>query len=160
GPEGLTTLFDRWRGRKVPVALTREERRHVEAVEQRAALRASLVLRGEERRRIRDIRGLVIASVNNLPIRVEDVVEGGRGYAGALPGARGVVVKHQTRLGRIGYWKADHERPPGSALTLRDVGHDEDDKVQCIVLLRKNEDTLPALKDVKKKVEELNDPAS
>jgi cobalt-zinc-cadmium resistance protein CzcA len=32
--------------------------------------------------------------------------------------------------------------------------------VQCIVLLRKNEQTLPALKDVKKKVEELNDPAS
>ena len=32
--------------------------------------------------------------------------------------------------------------------------------MQCIVLLRKNEDTLPALKDVKKKVKELNDPAS
>ena len=32
--------------------------------------------------------------------------------------------------------------------------------MQCIVLLRKNEDTLPALKDVKAKVEELNDPAS
>ena len=37
---------------------------------------------------------------------------------------------------------------------------DEDDKVQCIVLLRKGEDSLPALKDVEKKVEELNDPAS
>ena len=32
--------------------------------------------------------------------------------------------------------------------------------MQCIVLLRKNEDTLPALKDVKAKVEEINDPAS
>jgi cobalt-zinc-cadmium resistance protein CzcA len=32
--------------------------------------------------------------------------------------------------------------------------------VQCIVLMRKNEDTLPALKDVKAKVKELNDPAS
>src|SRR5262249_14043964 len=49
---------------------------------------------------------------------------------------------------------------PGSPLSLADVGHDEDDDVQCIVLLRKNEDSLPALKDVKKKVEELNDPAS
>src|SRR5262249_1453621 len=40
------------------------------------------------------------------------------------------------------------------------VGHDEPDKVQCIVLLRKNEDSLPALKDVQTKVKELNDPQS
>ena len=37
--------------------------------------------------------------------------------------------------------------------------HDEPEKVQGIVLLRKNEETLPALKDVKAKIEELNDPA-
>jgi cobalt-zinc-cadmium resistance protein CzcA len=120
---------------------------------------AASILRMEEQRRIRDIRSLVIASVNNQPVRVEDVVEGGRISPGEI-GDQGVVVSHQTRLGRIGYWNADHERPPGSPLALVDIGHDEDDKVQCIVLLRKNEDTLPALKDVKKKVEELNDPAS
>ena len=120
---------------------------------------AASLLRAEEQRRIGDIRGLVIASVNNQPVRVEDVVEGGR----VSPGRRsdkGVVVSNQTRLGRIGYWKADSERPSGSDLSLADVGHDEDDKVQCIVLLRKNEETLPALKDVKAKVEELNDPRS
>ncbi|HEV3261505.1 MAG TPA: efflux RND transporter permease subunit, partial [Gemmataceae bacterium] len=120
---------------------------------------AASILRAEEYRRIGDIRSLVIASVNNQPVRVEDVVEGGRGSPGQL-GYQGVVVRNQTRLGRIGYYKADHARPSGSPLTLADVGHDEDDKVECIVLLRKNEDTLPALKDVKKKVEELNDPAS
>ena len=32
--------------------------------------------------------------------------------------------------------------------------------MECIVLLRKNEDTLPALKDVKAKVAELNNPAT
>ncbi|HLW68120.1 MAG TPA: efflux RND transporter permease subunit, partial [Gemmataceae bacterium] len=48
----------------------------------------------------------------------------------------------------------------GSYLSLADIGHDEDDKVQCIVLLRKGEETIPALKDVKAKVQELNDPAS
>ena len=44
----------------------------------------------EEQRRIRDIRSLVIASVNNQPVRVEDVVEGGRRLAGELgrPGRR------------------------------------------------------------------------
>jgi cobalt-zinc-cadmium resistance protein CzcA len=121
---------------------------------------AASILRAEEMRRIHDIRKLVIASVNNQPIRVEDVVEGGRISSGQLPGDRGVVITHQTRLGRIGYWKADHERPPGSKLSLFDVGHDEDDKVQCIVLLRKGEETLPALKDVEAKVEQLNDPAT
>ncbi len=121
---------------------------------------AAAILRAEELRRIREIRSLVITSVNNQPIRVEDVVEGGRLLPGQLPGEQGVVVSNQTRLGRIGYWSADHERPSGSTLTLADVGHDEDDKVQCIVLLRKDEDTLPALKDVKAKVEEINDPAS
>jgi cobalt-zinc-cadmium resistance protein CzcA len=120
---------------------------------------AASVLRAEEQRRIQDIRSLVIASVNNQPVRVEDVVEGGRASPGEV-GNQGVVVSHQTRLGRVGYWKADRERPAGSAQTLAEVGHDEDDKVQCIVLMRKNEETLPALKDVKKKVEELNDPAS
>jgi heavy metal efflux system protein len=120
---------------------------------------AASLLRAEEQRRIGDIRGLVIASVNNQPVRVEDVVEGGRVSPGRHSD-KGVVVSHQTRLGRIGYWKADRERPSGSDLSLADVGHDEDDKVQCIVLLRKNEETLPALKDVKAKVEELNDPRS
>jgi cobalt-zinc-cadmium resistance protein CzcA len=120
---------------------------------------AASVLRSEEQRRIQDIRKLVIASVNNQPVRVEDVVEGGRVSPGEYSD-RGVVVSNQTRLGRIGYYKADRERQAGSALTLADVGHDEDDKVQCIVLLRKNEDTLPALKDVEAKVKEVNDPAS
>src|SRR5208282_1567124 len=39
---------------------------------------AAAILRDEEERRIHDIRSLVIASVNNQPVRVEDVVEGGR----------------------------------------------------------------------------------
>jgi cobalt-zinc-cadmium resistance protein CzcA len=140
--------------------LTKEERERVQSIDQRAAYRAASVLRMEEMRRIRDIRGLVIASVNNQPVRVEDVVEGGRMYTGSLPGDRGVTVSNLTRLGRVGCWQPDHPRSSGSRLTLADVGHDEDDKVECIVLLRKNEETLPALKDVKKKVEELNDPAS
>jgi cobalt-zinc-cadmium resistance protein CzcA len=121
---------------------------------------AAARLRREESHRVQDIRSLVVASVNNLPILVEDVVEGGRRSPGEVPGDRGVVVRHQTRLGQIGYWKADRERPSGSAESLIEAGHDEPDKVQCIVLLRKNEDTLPALKAVKKKVEELNAPES
>ena len=121
---------------------------------------AASILRAEELRRIREIRGLVIASVNNQPIRVEDVVEGGRLAPDQLPGEKGVVVSNQTRLGRIGYWRADRERSSGSPLSLADVGHDEDDRVTCIVLLRKGEETMPALKDVEAKVRQINDPAS
>jgi cobalt-zinc-cadmium resistance protein CzcA len=123
----------------------------------KAPVTAAAVLRAEERRRIRDIRSLVIASVNNQPVRVEDVVEGGRASPGEL-GERGVVVSHQTRLGRIGYWKGDRERRPGSPLSIAQVGHDDPDKVECIVLMRKNEETGPALVDVKAKVAELNNP--
>ncbi len=118
---------------------------------------ASAILRGEELRRIKDIRSLVITSVNNQPVRVEDVVEGGRASDGDL-GRQGVLVSHQTRLGRIGYWKADKDRSPHSKLTLAQIGHDEPDVVECIVLMRKNEETRPALKDVKAKVAELNGP--
>jgi cobalt-zinc-cadmium resistance protein CzcA len=161
----LVRTLQRYRGafarQRVDPPLNEEEHRQVEALEQRAALRAAAVLRSEEQRRVRDIRRLVIASINNRPIRVEDVVEGGRvSSAGQLPWDQGVLVRHQTRLGQVGHFKADQERPPGSPLSLADVGHDEPDNVQCIVLLRKGEDSLPALKDVQDKVKELNDPAS
>src|SRR5207244_10724121 len=41
------------------------------------ARQAVAYLRHEEERRIQQIREIVIASVNNVPVRVEDVVEGG-----------------------------------------------------------------------------------
>ncbi len=121
---------------------------------------AAAILRAEERRRIQEIRSLVITSVNNQPIRIEDVAEGGRLLPDQLPGEKGVVVSNLTRLGRVGYYSADLERPPRSTLTLKDVGHDETDKVQCIVLMWKDADTMPALVDIKAKVAEMNDPAS
>ena len=59
---------------------------------------AAKILRAEEHRRIADIRALVIGSVNNQPVRVEDIVDGARASQGDL-GNRGVIVGHQTRLG-------------------------------------------------------------
>ncbi len=84
---------------------------------------AAAILRAEEQKRIRDIRALVITSVNNTPVRVEDVVEGGRIRPGEIS-TQGVVVSHLTRMGRIGYWKADRDRPPRSRLSIAQVGHD------------------------------------
>src|SRR5262249_53005148 len=56
-------------------------------------------LRAEEELRIREIRQIVLASTNNVPIRVEDVVEGGPVRPGEDLPDRGIVVGHQTRLG-------------------------------------------------------------
>jgi cobalt-zinc-cadmium resistance protein CzcA len=137
----------------------REEQR------QRIATAATTKLREEENLRVREIRQLVVTSINNKDILVEDVVEGGRLPEGQLAGAQGVVVGHQTRLGRVGQSKPRERQTPTGIYRVADgsgnlLWRDEDEKVQCIVLLRKGEDSLPALKGVEEKVAELNNPAS
>jgi cobalt-zinc-cadmium resistance protein CzcA len=127
---------------------------------------AARELRREEERRLREIRSLVITSVNNQPVRVEDVVEGGRLAPGERGGERGVVVSHQTRLGTMAHYQVKEKEGYESrfesdhSLSLSQVGHDDPDQVGSIVLLRKGEATLPALKEIEAKVKELNDPAS
>jgi cobalt-zinc-cadmium resistance protein CzcA len=124
-----------------------------------AALRATAYLREEERRRLNQIRKIVITAVNNVPIRVENVVEGGPlRYADEI-GVQGVVVGHQTRLGKVGISRRRHDNA-GRALhdlSGRPIWDDEDEKVQAIVMLRKGEDALPALHDVKEKIHEVNE---
>ncbi len=126
-------------------------------------VKAAGILRSEEERRIRDIRALVITSVNNQPVRVEDVVEGGRLAPSERAGEKGVVVGHQTRLGMLAHFKVDDGYEShflaNHSVSLSQIGHDDPDQVGCIVLLRKGEATLPALKDIEEKVKELNDPA-
>jgi Cu/Ag efflux pump CusA len=103
-------------------------------------------LRAEEERRLREIRQTVLASVNGVPIRVEDVVEGGR----QLPGEenrRGVVVGGRAH-GRVALC-----RPRGED---QRAGWLDEERVQGIVLLRPGEDREAALCDIRAKVEELN----
>ncbi len=132
-----------------------------EARRVRLAIAAAARLRAEEERRIREIRSIVITSVNSREILLEDIVEGGRLGPSDQAGQRGVVVGHQTRLGRVGLARPKTATTPTGVHRVVDadgklVWRNEDDKVQCIVLLRKGEDSLPALKRVEKKVEELN----
>lgn len=110
-------------------------------------LQAAAFLRKEDQRRVGQIRRIVIASVNNVPIRVEDVVAGGPVRDERDLGKQGVVVGFQTRLG-----KASLTKPQAD-----DVWLDEDDKIQAVVLLRKGQESLPALRDVEAKVKELNE---
>src|SRR5262245_4935387 len=111
---------------------------------------AAAFLRAEEERRTREIRQIVVTSVNNVPIRVDDLVEGGPLATSGDASQRGVVVAFQTRLGRVSFSKP----PPDS----RGDWDEEKEVVQGIVLLRKDKESLPALIDVKAKVEELNQP--
>ena len=122
---------------------------------------AAAILRAEEQRRLREIRRLVITSVNNLPIRVEDIVEGGR----LLPGETGRPGRRRqppdaAGPGRLLKRRSKAAADPESIRSAhgRRSATTSRTKVQCIVLLRKGEDSLPALKDVKAKVKELNDP--
>ncbi len=68
-------------------------------------VQAAAILRDEEERRIRDIRALVITSVNNQPVRVEDVVEGGRLRSDERAGSRESSSATRPAWGRMGHWR-------------------------------------------------------
>jgi Cu/Ag efflux pump CusA len=106
------------------------------------AREAAAHLRSEEARRIREIRNLVIASVDDHPVRVEDIVEGGRLRPGSAED-QGVVVGHSQRQGKVLFSAA---------------GDREDEEVVAgVVLLRLEEDPAEALRGVEKRIQELRD---
>ena len=170
---------------------------------------AARFLREEERLRCDQIREIVIVSNNYGPVRVDDVVVGGPLPYKDAPSYQGVVVSHQTRLGRVSLDKVlgyqltdaglaslradglpesvlqglaplkgkeykgespfvaelekvlpseDRERFEFQIISQATNWRRSDEKVQCIVLMRKGEQSLPALEGVKAKVEELNQP--
>ena len=133
-----------------------QARRLFEAKDFRAA---ADFLRTEENRRLGEIRSVVVASVNNSAVKVDDLVDGGRLKHAEQIGSQGVVVGHQTRLGQVGVCRPRRDE---QGREIKDAqGNvqwlDEDDKVQSIVLLRQHEQSLPALQDIKEKVRELNE---
>jgi len=121
----------------------------VAAAAMKDANRAARFLRDQEQIRLRQIRDIVITSVNGFPVKIDNIVQGGPLPASARS-TEGVLVSHQTRLGRV---SLDRAMDKAGKVWRRD-----DEKVQCIVLMRKGEQSLPALEGVKKKVEELNQP--
>ena len=129
---------------------------------------AAAYLRAEEARRIREIRQTVVTSVNNIPVRVDQLVEGGpkldEDGTARVPDAdlvrQGVVMSYQTRQGKVSQ-STPVKDAAGKEVVDADghrVWEDEDEKVQAIVLLRKDQESLPALRDVIAKIDELNKP--
>jgi hypothetical protein len=113
---------------------------------------AAAFLRSEEKRRLREIRRIVLATINNVPVRVEDVVEGGP-VGGEDPGTQGVVVGHAPRRSQVGLSLPRAERGRSGQV----VWADEDEVVQGAVLLRTGEDARVAWRDVAAKIRQLND---
>lgn len=116
------------------------------------------ILRAEERRRLHEIRQITLAATNNVPIRIGDIVDGGqiRSEAGGIDG--GVVVGSHTRNGRIAVSTPVLGADGNEVRDERGERKwtERPDVVQGVVLLRKGEQSLPALADVEAKVQELN----
>jgi Cu/Ag efflux pump CusA len=102
---------------------------------------ASKLLRAAEQKRLREVRALVVAKVNDLPILVGDVVEGGRTAPGEVEGSQGVVVGSQPRLGRVAC------SGPGK--------YEDANAVQGLVQMRQGEE-LQLLRRVADRIRELN----
>src|SRR5260370_2622912 len=62
---------------------------------------AAAFLREEEQKRLREIRSIGITSINNIPIRIDDVVVGGPLPYKDAPSNQGVIVSNQTPLAVI-----------------------------------------------------------
>jgi cobalt-zinc-cadmium resistance protein CzcA len=128
------------------------------AMQMKTPEEANAYLRSEENRRIQEIRRIVIAATNNVPIRVEHVVDGGPVKTGGALGERGVVVNYQTRQGRLAMTRPLTDEGGEDILDAQGKRQwvDLGDEVQGIILLRKGEQSIPALTDVMAKIDELN----
>jgi RNA polymerase sigma factor (sigma-70 family) len=104
---------------------------------------AAARLRAEEQRRLREIRSLVLTTVNAVPVRLEDVVEGGPLVPEEEIGREGVVLGRRPGQSRVGL------ALPGAP--------DEDDRVLGVAYLRPGEDRQETLDRVKARVREIND---
>ena len=117
-------------------------------------------LRAEEERRLREIRQIVLSATNNVPVRVDDVVEGGPLRAGSPPGkaGRGDGPPDAPRTRDAQRSRCTTPRAATcSTPKANRVWHDEDEVVEGIVLLRKGDQSLPALDDIHALVKQLNE---
>jgi cobalt-zinc-cadmium resistance protein CzcA len=125
-------------------------------------------LRSEEIRRLVEIRQIVLATVNNKAVRVDQVVDGGSilnsNGTVRVPeteiGREGVVVSRSTRLGKVSLTRPEKDASGHEILDAKGnrVWDVDDDVVRGVVLLRKGSESLPALTDLKTRIDELNQP--
>jgi heavy metal efflux system protein len=161
-PRRLTPAWMWWKLRGGADADKKGTERDLVTVLDRAAvpdpLTAARIMRLGDEERLEEIRDIVVTSTNNVPVRVRDLVEDISDIhviadtSGEMA-VKGVQVGYQPRLGRVGV-----SRPRGvNPSTGKMEWVDDDDMVQAIVLMRKNEATLLALEKVHEKIKEMNE---
>ena len=114
---------------------------------------AARTLREEESDRVREIGDVVVAAVNNVPVRVRDLAQGD-----VYSPDSGVFVGHLPRFGKVSVMRPDRDAQGRILVDAhgQPVMRDEEDKVQGTVLMRKGESTLPSLTKVKQTIDGLN----
>src|SRR5207244_13224373 len=66
------------------------------------AYTAAAHLRHSEQQRLQEIRQIVLATVNSVPVRLDDLVDGGPEKPDSAESlSRGVLIGAQTRLGKV-----------------------------------------------------------
>jgi Cu/Ag efflux pump CusA len=99
------------------------------------------ILRQDEEKRIREIRKIVVDTINNNPVLIDNLVEGGPLTALDTPGNKGVVVGHLPRTGEV---------------RLGRSGSPDVDVVEGIVFARPGEDRQEVIERVEARIKELN----
>jgi Cu/Ag efflux pump CusA len=104
-----------------------------QALAARNAQSAAAHLRAEEQRRLRELREIVITTINQVQVRVGDVVDGGR----LMPweeNVRGVVIGGASEGHRLG----------------------EEDRIEAVILRRRGEAAAELLRRLRERIDTLN----
>jgi cobalt-zinc-cadmium resistance protein CzcA len=96
-----------------------------------------------EAEKLDDIRDVVIATNNGVPIYVRQVAE--------------VVIDHRPRLGKVGRLLKEDDGHPILDESGKAIMRDEDDVIEGIVLMRKYEKSLEVSNEVGKRMKEIQD---
>jgi Cu/Ag efflux pump CusA len=119
------------------------------ALEKKTPKDAAAYLRDQEQSRCRQLRNLVITSINNTPIRIDDVVFGGPLPCKDAPGTQGVIVGQKERQSKVGM----DQGPDASNKAWRI----QDDIALGIVLVRKDADASAIKAKAMARVKEINE---
>jgi heavy metal efflux system protein len=120
---------------------------------------AAAMLRDEEYKRLKEIGEVVVVAVNNVPVRVKDLVGNGVGDAYSIStGSPGIFLGSMPRFGKVSISRPQYDDQGRLIVDSKGqkLWNDEEEKIQGTVLMRKNESTLPSLMKVKGKLDELN----
>jgi RNA polymerase sigma factor (sigma-70 family) len=118
------------------------------ALQKKTPKDAAAYLREQEQIHCRHLRNLVITSINNIPIRIDDVVSGGPVPAHEARSVQGVIVGQKKQ-----HSKVSMDQAPAAA---NKAWRSQDDIVEGIIRVRKDADAAAIRAKALAKVKEFN----